>query len=103
MESILSVRTEGELLPLFDEEGNEWCHFLFCQSDGLAFACTAIVQVEASVAVPVTIEKLVNLVSGRLDEHEIVQVVAERVVTIGFVTAVCPTLLCLCLLRESFL
>ena len=103
MEGVLSVRTEGELLPLFDEEGNEWCHFLFCQSDGLAFACTAIVQVEASVAVPVTIEKLVNLVSGRLDEHEIVQVVAERVVSIGFVTAVCPTLLCLCLLRESFL
>lgn len=72
LERFWSEGSEGEPLVLLDEESNKWCHLLLCQPDGFAFTGAAVVQVKTTVAVPVTVQNLVNLCLGRLDEDEVV-------------------------------
>ena len=84
-ERVLAVGTEGEALAVLDEQGDEGRHLLLRQPDGLTVAGAAVVEVEASAAVPFTVEQTVDLVLGGLDKHEVVEDAAQGVVVVGLV------------------
>ena len=85
LERVLTVGTEGETLAALGEQGDEGCHLLLVEPDGVSIAGAAVVEVETSAAVPVTIEQPVNLVPRRADEHKIVEDAAQGVVVVSLV------------------
>ena len=85
LERVFSEGSEGESLAVFHDQGDERRHLLLGQSDGDTIACSQIMKMEASTAVPLTIEEFVDLMSGGLDEDEVVEEIAQGIVFCHFI------------------